>query len=136
MSTTTIAVKATRRRTGRSVIRIPDADRTVVVYGDDVNVDDRAALDEAIAMNNAATWRDYDLEVVEVTVDEAPAPPPTLPTEPGLYLERDGATRDVWELKADGTWRLATGNHVGCKPGNHRPERYLPFTRLVPEATS
>jgi hypothetical protein len=141
MSTTTVAVKATRnttsRKVNRTLVRLPSEDRTVIIRDVAVSVDDRPALDKAVAENNSHPWRTYDLEVVEVTVGEAPEPPLALPTEPGLYLEREsGSTRDVWELKVDGTWRLVTGSHAECGPGVHDPELYLPFTRLVPEASA
>lgn len=139
--TTTIAVKATDiARRDYAVIRIPNPDRTVLISGQPVSVDDRPALDAAIERANGRGLGPWHLEVVEVTVGEAPL---MLPTEPGIYTPHPEAPADwrLYRLDAHGVWTRHYSRDLGTITGDEaraKAEKELAegtrLVRLVPEA--
>jgi hypothetical protein len=75
-------------------------------------------------------WSDVQT-ILNMLPDAVKHPQPVLPTEPGIYADRDGSP---WHLK-DGCWWF--GNKDRYPESNGEDERhiqaYAPFTRLVPE---
>jgi hypothetical protein len=56
-------------------------------------------------------------------------PQPVLPTEPGVYEDKDGDIWRKWDKQSEGMDRLVDGF---TPSGNPNAWRYAPFTRLVP----
>jgi hypothetical protein len=67
----------------------------------------------------------FDTRVWSITAHE---PKVVLPTEPGLYLDKDG---EPWRLSDHGLWRYLLEVEGDL---DVYPENYAPFTRLEPRA--
>lgn len=64
-----------------------------------------------------------------LTLLERPVPPVVIPTEPGIYLDRQG---DAWKLpEYEGATLICLGAAT-----NYQAKDYAPFVRLVPEPTA
>lgn len=61
-----------------------------------------------------------------LTLIERPEPKVELPTDPGLYSDKDG---DAWRLDRHGDWELLENDW-----GVRKAEDYAPFTRLESRA--
>lgn len=98
----------------------------------DITPEQRAALTHVREWLGYADRNDKLDQSVSALLDLLPAeltnPQPELPTEAGIYLDKEG---DEWRLEK-GEWIALWVGDV-WERNRQNPAEYAPFTRLVPE---